>query len=66
MAEKIRGQTLKDAKGTIRVEQGPGGWHVKVGAKGYIGGIFDTKEEALEYVAQVARKANAKRRGKCV
>ena len=46
MAEKIRGQTLKDAKGTIRVEQGPGGWHVKIGSKGYCSGIFDTKEEA--------------------
>jgi len=39
-----RGQTMKDAKGTIRVEQGPGGWHVKIGSKGYCSGIFDTKE----------------------
>jgi len=58
---KVRGQTLEYAKGTIRVEQGPGGWHVKIGAKGYCSGIFDTKEEALEYTTQVAKNANKRK-----
>lgn len=60
---KVRGQNYGTKIGKFHLEQtNDGSFMVKLGGKGYVKGIFDTRQEAVDFIKNKMKEANEKRK----